>query len=195
MIHTLQLMYECANAIAIDEITEDEDIISAISELVESGEQTVYDDQSSLLSALPKMRDFLSALNMVLMDISTRYIPIVKSVTIDVVDEELSTDSISNIYKVSKIYNEYGKEVRHNRCIPNGIYKVYYHYIPYYSDILNTEFDAYVQTDMVVYGMCNILCKKYGRLEESYLYETMYTDALPKKLATESFIMPARRWE
>ena len=157
------------------------------------------DDYENLDSQTKKdINIVVSCINEVLCDISTDYLMLETTETIDVKEGTFDLANLSKVfYKMISFVplNEYKIEYN-NLLVKDGKYKITYNYLP---EIVGLDDDIVYDNRLTIYGLCYGVAKEYclvcGNYSESEMWESKFISAMQIAVRKSGTVfLKQRRW-
>lgn len=187
----LELIKKGAILLNVKEILEDQSLNN-----VTTSNQTDCLDNNFTLNR------FFEILKIMLNDIASEYVPIVKEKTFISDNKVIELSEVENLLKVCSVsidkvpvkYKTVNKSIVTNF---DGVFKVKYMVYPKIESLLDEVqvFDRGVSIDLLVYGMLSLYCLAIGLTDEFEIYNDVYTKKLSAIKSLKVIDMPCRRWE
>lgn len=187
----INVIKKCAVILNIQEILNDNNLTTLNAE----NEQTI-------LSENLKLERMFEILKIMLNDIATDYVQIVKEIELNVENNEIAISSIPNFMHIAVI-------LKNNVNVPyrianskiilknNGKHLVRYYAQPNLTSLLGDVnlFDGRVGEDLLVYGLASLYCLAFGMFNEFDSYNAIYNQKLSTIKQLKIINMAGRRWE
>lgn len=149
--------------------------------------------------ALNRMFEFVKIM---LSEISSCYLPIVKEKKCNSIQCKISLDNFTNMSKIVGVkhndrFTHFTIEDDNIIVKQDGEYIVVYRQQPNVESVLDEVelFDEVIGEDIMVYGLNSYYCLANGLFEEFNVYNENYSHKLAKLTNCKLFSMPCRRWE
>ena len=140
----------------------------------------------------------LSCINEVLCDVATDFLPIKKTVQIQVENNSFDLSSLPNFHKLIKVFttNQYSVNLE-TLSIPSGSYKITYQKLPDECalDGQISDFLPNLTIYALSYGVASQYCTISGNYSEAEMWHNKFADAM--QVATRKSFLPQlkqRRW-
>jgi len=187
----LELIKKGAILLNVKEILEDENL----NNVTLSNQEECLDNNFAL-------NRFFEILKIMLDDIASEYVPIVKEQTFISTDKVIDFSNIENFLKVCSVsIDKVPVKYRiSNKCIItnfDGVFNVKYMISPKVETLLDEVevFDRGISVDLLVYGMLSLYCLAIGLTDEFEIYNNIYSEKLSAIKNLKVIDMPCRRWE
>lgn len=187
----LELIKKGAILLNVKEILEDESL-----------NNVTINNQANCLDNNFALNRFFEILKIMLNDIASEYVPIIKEKNFISTDKTIDLSSIENFLKVCSVsidkvpvkYKLVNKNVVTNF---DGVFTVKYMVYPQIETLLDEVevFDRGISIDLLVYGMLSLYCLAVGLTDEFEIYNNIYTEKLSAIKNLKVIEMPCRRWQ
>ena len=177
-------------------------VILNIDEISNASLNTVTaENESTILENNVALKRLYELTKVMLNEIATYYMPIIKTVELNSTDKKISLTNCSNILRVVgvkkddvfvKFYITDGSIV----IKEDGHYSVIFAQTPVVSSLLNDAnmFGENVSDDLLVDGLNSYYCLACGLFKEFSLYNEKYSKKLTKLRSLPIFNLPSRSW-
>ena len=145
---------------------------------------------------------FFEILKIMLNELSSEYVPIIKENTFISEDKKIDLSNIENFMKVCHVsidrvpvkYKVVDKKIITNF---DGVFNVKFMAYPKIETLLDSVevFDRGVGEDLLVYGVVALYCLAVGLTDEFSIYHNIYSEKLSALQNLKIIDMPCRRWE
>lgn len=158
-------------------------------------------DQSNL-TTLATINNMTSLANIVISELASTYIPMVKQEVLSVKDQKIYyTDLSERVLSVLNVTDTEGKEVRH-KIFAEYIFLsastavVEYEFSPPNYDLLDNVVFSNAQVDerVLAYGLNAEVCISEGRFSEAVTWHKRYVDAIANICKPKNSTVKQRRW-
>lgn len=186
----LDLIKKSAIMLNIKEVLQDEDIAT----ISATNEQEIL----SANFALTRLFEFVKIM---LNEISTYYLPIVKEVEFQTENKRIALTNLQRMSRLIGVKNGFGY-TRYSiidnaiQLKDDGLYTVVFNQYPQISSLLDDVevFDEFVSDDILVYGLNSYYCLSAGLFAEFNMYNENYVNKLSHLRGLKLFSMPMRSW-
>ena len=170
--------------------------------LDDSSIDTVREDTSEqLLSNNFTINRMFEILKILVSNISSEYVPIIKVKKCSSINKQISIKSIDEQVKILQVRKDNipVKYKLFNEAINlsfDGEFEVKYSLTPDIKTLVEDidYFNGDVTSDLLVYGLASLYTLAVGLFDEFNVYNTIYTDRLSAIKALKIIDMPHRRW-
>lgn len=151
---------------------------------------------------LSLVQKLLSLTNLVINELASTYIPLVKSETVSARDNKVNySDLSSSVLKIKSVSNTSGKELAfrtflHYVSVPEDRVIIEYEYVPEDYELNDTvDFDSkFVSARVIAYGVCAELAITESRFDEAVTWHKRYVDAISDICVPKSAVTKQRSW-
>lgn len=158
-------------------------------------------DQSNL-STLVTINNMTSLANLVISELASTYIPMVKKETISVRDQKIYyTDLSERVLSILSVTDSSGKEVCYKTFheyifATASVVEVEYEFSPPNYDLLDNVNFSNPQVDerVLAYGLNAEVCISEARFEEAVTWHKRYVDAIATICKPKNLTVKERRW-
>ena len=187
----LEIIKKGAILLNVKEILEDE----SLNNVTESNQEDCLNNNFAL-------NRFFEILKIMLNDIASEYVPLVKEKTFISDNKIIDLSGIENFMKVCAVSID-KVPIKHkivNKSIVtdfDGVFTVKYMVYPKIETLLDEVevFDRGVGEDLMVYGILSLYCLAIGLTDEFEIYNKIYSEKLSAIKSLKVIDMPYRRWE
>ena len=187
---SIQIIKKSALLLNVKEIIED----SSIDDISETNSATILENNF----ALNRMFEILKIL---IVNISTDYVPIIRVKKIISADKQIQLSSFNEQVKILQVRKD-GVPVKFklfNDAINlnfDGEFEVKYSVTPEITSLVEdiNYFNGEISSDLLVYGLSSLYCLAVGLFDEFNVYNAIYTERLSAVKALKIIDMPCRRW-
>ncbi len=158
-------------------------------------------DQTNL-ATLVTINNMTSLLNLVISELASTYVPMIKQEAVDVKEQKIYyTDLSERALSVLSVKDSSGKELRY-KIFPEYIYLsastavVEYEFSPPNYDLIDSVKFSKPEVDerVLSYGLNAEVCISEGRFEEAITWHRRYVDALATICRPKNAKIKQRRW-